>query len=209
MSHCNTALAGVNDSQECSFLQTCSLKQGVKKFGDKGIAAVNKEMKQLNDRVVFEPISVNEMTALERKRAMESLVFLNEKRDESVKARFCANGSTQRACIPRKETSSPTAASEAIITAGVIEAKQKRDGMTADTPNAFVQTDIELNGDKIIMKTRGQLVNTLLEICPGVHDRCVIVEGKQKILCVCADAQSSVWNACFLHPLLQQVQKGH
>jgi hypothetical protein len=144
MSHCNTALAGMNDSQACSFLQTCSLKQGVKKFGDKGVAAVNKEMKQLNDRVVFEPISVNEMTALERKRAMESLIFLNEKRDDSVKARLCANGSTQRACIPRKEASSPTAASEAIITTGVIETKQKRGVMTADMPNAFVrQTSVE------------------------------------------------------------------
>jgi hypothetical protein len=95
MSHCTTALAGMKDLQACSFLQTCILKQGVKKFGDKGVTAVNKEMKQLNDRVVFEPISVNEMTALERKRAMESLVFLKEKRDESIKARFLANGSTQ------------------------------------------------------------------------------------------------------------------
>jgi hypothetical protein len=49
MSHYNTALAGMNDSQACSFLQTYSLKQGVKKFGDKGIAAVNKEITELND----------------------------------------------------------------------------------------------------------------------------------------------------------------
>jgi hypothetical protein len=63
------------------------------------------------------------MTALKRKRAMESLIFLNEKRDDSVKARFCPNGSTQRAHIAREEASSPTAASEAIIATGVIEAK--------------------------------------------------------------------------------------
>jgi hypothetical protein len=36
------------------------------------------------------------MTTLERKRAMESLIFLNKKRDgETVKARMGANGSTQ------------------------------------------------------------------------------------------------------------------
>jgi hypothetical protein len=120
------------------------------------------------------------MTPLERKRAMESLIFLNEKRDETVKARFCANGSTQRAYIPREEASSPTAASEAIIITGVIDAKQKRDVMTADIPNAFVQTDIALDGDKIIMKIRGQLVDILLEICPGVYDKYVVHEGKQK-----------------------------
>ena len=68
----------------------------------------------------------------------------------------------------------------------MIEAKQKRDVMTADIPNAFVQTDVALDGDKIIMKIRGQLVDMLLEICPGVCDKHVVYEGqqKQKVLCV-------------------------
>jgi hypothetical protein len=35
-------------------------------------------MKQIHDRVVFEPISIKEMTKLEKKRAMESLIFLTE-----------------------------------------------------------------------------------------------------------------------------------
>jgi hypothetical protein len=63
----NTALAGMNDVQASSFLQTYSLKQGIKKFGKQGIAAVHKEMKQIHDRVVFEPISIEEMTKLEKK----------------------------------------------------------------------------------------------------------------------------------------------
>jgi hypothetical protein len=166
MVHYNTALAGMNDVQASSFLQAYSLKQGIKKFGQPGIEAVHKEMKQIHDRVVFdEPISIKEMTKLERKRAMESLIFLTEKRDETVKARVCVIGSTQQACISRKEASSPTAALEAIITTGVIDAKQKRDVMTLDIPNAFVQTDIALDRDKIIMKIRGQLVDILLELC--------------------------------------------
>jgi hypothetical protein len=116
-------------------------------------------MKQIHDRVAFEPINIQEMIKLEKKRAMESLIFLTDKRDETVKARVCANGSTQRAYISREEASSPTAASEAIITTGVIDAKQKKDVMTLDIPNAFVQTEIALDGDKIIMKSRGQLVD--------------------------------------------------
>jgi hypothetical protein len=184
ISHFNAALAGMNDIQACSFLQTYSLKQGIKKFGEKGVAAANKELRQLHDRVVFEPISIDEMTQLERKRAMESLIFLNEKRDGTIKSRMCANGSSQRAYISREEASSPTAASEAIITTGVIEAKQRRDVMTLDIPNAFVQTSISLDGDKIIMKIRGQLVDILLVICPGVYDQYVLHEGKHKILYV-------------------------
>jgi hypothetical protein len=79
------------------------------------------------------------MKTLEKKRAMESLIFLNEKRDgETVKVRMCANGSTQRAYISREEVASPIVSSEAIITTGVIDAKQRRDVMTLDIPNAFV-----------------------------------------------------------------------
>jgi hypothetical protein len=74
------------------------------------------------------------MTILERKRAMESLIFLTEKRDETIKARVCANGSTQQAYIAREEASSRTAASETILITGVIDAKQNRDVMTLDNP---------------------------------------------------------------------------
>ena len=46
--------------------------------------------------------------------------------------------------------------------------------MTANVPNAFVQTNIPLDGKKIIMKIRGQLVDILLELFPGVYDEYVI-----------------------------------
>jgi hypothetical protein len=184
INHFNTAMAGMSDVQSCSFLQTYSLKQGIRKFGEKGSAAAKKELGQLHGRTVFEPIGIEEMTALEKKRAMESLIFLNEKRDATIKARMCANGSTQRAYISREEASSPTAASEAIITTGVIDAKQGRDVMTLDIPNAFVQTPIDLHGDKVIMKIRGQLIDLLLEICPGVYDKYVVYEGNHRVLYV-------------------------
>jgi hypothetical protein len=66
----------------------------------------------------------------------------------------------------------------------VLDAKQGRDVMTLDVPNAFVQTPIPQGGDKIIMKIRGSLVDILLEICPGVYDDYVIHEGKDQILYV-------------------------
>jgi hypothetical protein len=125
------------------------------------------------------------MTTLEKKRAMESLIFLNKKRDgETVKAIMCANGSTQRAYISREEATSPTVSSKAIITTGVIDEKQSRDVMTLDIPNAIVQTKIALGGDKITMKIQGQLIDILLEICPGVYGDYVINKGKHKILYV-------------------------
>jgi hypothetical protein len=184
MSHYMHSMVGMNDDETFSFIQTYSLNKGLKKFGDRGKDAAQKEMKQLHDRVVFEPILIADMTPLERKRAMESLIFLTEKRDGTVKARTCANGSTQREYIPREEATSPTAATEAILITGVLDAKQGRDVMTLDIPNAFVQTEIPERGEKIIMKIRGRLVDILVEICPGVYDDYVIYEGKHKVLYV-------------------------
>jgi hypothetical protein len=55
-----------------------------------------------------------------------------------------------------------------LITA-VINAKQGRDVMTANILSAFVQTDIEdkPNGEKIIMKIQGTLVDMLVDISPN------------------------------------------
>ena len=109
----------------------------------------------------FEQISINKTTNLERKRAIKSLIFLNKIRDNTIEDQIWANGNTQRVFFC-KEATSLTAALEAIITIGVIDVKHKRDVLTSDIPNSFVQTDIALYGDKIIMKIRGQLVNIFI-----------------------------------------------
>eukprot|EP00957_Ditylum_brightwellii_P195918 14927129-Ditylum_brightwellii.AAC.1 len=73
---------------------------------------------------------------------MESLIFLVEKCDGTVKACACANGSTQCTYVSKEEATSPTAATESDILTAAIDTKQYRDVITMDTPNAFVQTDI-------------------------------------------------------------------
>ena len=119
------------------------------------------------------------MTERERARAMESPIFLTQKRNGLIKAHTCANGSTQKKYIAHEEATSPTAATKEILTTGVIDAKQGRDIMTLDIPNAFVQTAVPQDQEKVIIKIRGNLVDILLEICPGVYDNYVIEnEGK-------------------------------
>eukprot|EP00957_Ditylum_brightwellii_P079041 6011857-Ditylum_brightwellii.AAC.1 len=117
MAHYSTVLAK-EEGQQCQFAQTYGLRKWLNKFGNKGKTAVNKEFGQLHSRNVFEPIHVKDLTLLEKKRAMESLIFLTKKRDETIKARACANGSTQRPYIAREEAASPTAATEAILITG-------------------------------------------------------------------------------------------
>ena len=181
MMHFNVKLASHDDRQALSFIQTYSLKAGLKKSGQTGKEAVIKEMRQLHN-VVFKPIRISDMTARERKRAMESLIFLAEKQDGRIKARTCANGSTQRDYIPREDAASPTASTEAVLLTGVIGAKQQRDVLTLDIPNAFVQTTIPEGEEKIIMKIRGGLVDILCKIAPDVYQDYVITEGKDKVI---------------------------
>jgi hypothetical protein len=182
----NDMILNPQSDKEWQFVQSYSLMKGLKKFGGEGRQAAYKEMKQLHDRVVFKPIKVSELTEQEKRRAMESLIFLVQKRDGSVKGRTCANGSTQREYMDREEAASPTAMTESIIITGVVDAKQHRDVMTADIPNAFVQTDIDKKkvGERIIMKIRGPLVDMLLELSHETYAEYVVYEGKSKVLYV-------------------------
>lgn len=186
MCHMAEMLVNPKGKTAHQFVQSYSLMKGLKKFGQKGREAAYKEMKQLHERVVFKPIKVAELTEQERRRAMESLIFLVEKRDGTVKGRTCANGSTQREYMDRDEAASPTAMTESIIITSVIDAKQHRDIMTADIPNAFVQTDIDKKeiGERIIMKIRGPLVDMLLELSYETYSSYVVYEGNNKVLYV-------------------------
>ena len=117
---------------------------------------------------------------------MECFMFLVEKKDKLVKARTVVNGSTQRPYTPKEEVASPTAATDSIFVTATVEAKQNRDVMTLDIPNAFVQTDVpQKEGDeKIIMKIWGQLVEMLLEISLVTYKDYVVYENGKKVLYV-------------------------
>jgi hypothetical protein len=67
MCHINIKLGSLTDEQAHQFIQTYSLKKGLKKFGECGKTAVTRKMKQLHNRVVFEPIRVKEMTQIKRR----------------------------------------------------------------------------------------------------------------------------------------------
>ena len=135
-------------------------------------------MKQLHDQVAFRPINTSQLTQQEKRKAMESLIFIAEKRDGAVKARTCANGSVQCSYISKEEAASPTVMTESILTTAAIEAHQERDVMSIDIPNTFIQTDVEKNDsdERIMMKIRGPLMNMLINIDPVTYGPYVYIE---------------------------------
>jgi hypothetical protein len=81
-------------------------------------------MKQLHDRICFAPIDWKTLTPEEKKRALESLIFITQKRDGWLKGRHYANGKPQRRWMSREYVSSPTTVStESTLTARFLQAQ--------------------------------------------------------------------------------------
>ena len=119
---------------------------------------------------------------------MNALMFLTEKRDKSVKGRMVYNGKPTRKWLSKEDAASPTAATESIFLTGVIDAKEGRDVMSSDIPNAFIQAlipdDDKDGNERIVMKITGQLVDALVEIAPEVYGLFVVYENGKKVLYV-------------------------
>ena len=170
-----------------SFAQQYILQKGLKAFGEGGHVAASSELNQLHRRNCFTPISINELTASERKKAQEALMFLTEKRDQSIKGRMVYNGKPTREWLSREDSASPTAALESIMITAVIDAHEGRDIMTADVPNAFIQTEMpepEKGQERVIMKITGVLVDMLVQLSPEVYGKHVVFEKGRKVLYV-------------------------
>ncbi len=76
---------------------------------------------------LFQPVMRESLSKEERAKALTLLMFLKEKRDESVKARMCANGRKQRGDWTKQATTSPTVLTEAVFITTLIEAHKEHD----------------------------------------------------------------------------------
>ena len=127
---------------------------------------------------------LSKLTKEEKQKAMSSLIFLTEKRDGTMKARACVNGSTQRLYINKEEAASPTVSMEALLTTVVIDAKQNRDVITLDIPNAFVKIPMPKSQQRVIMRINRLLVDYLEEICPETYSKYITHQNDTKVLYV-------------------------
>ena len=133
-----------NHAQFAAYImQQLSLKEGIKKFGKKGDKAAYAEMEQQHLRETFRPVLPSNLTPEKKKEVLESIMLLKEKKDGTVKGRNVADGRKQREFIGKHKATSPTAKLESILITLVIDAKEERDVVTINIPNAFIQTKVE------------------------------------------------------------------
>ena len=173
-------------NQGASFAQQYILKKGLKVFGKRGHEASKKELDQLHRRNCFTPISVAKLLQTKRKKAMEALLFLTEKRDQTIKGRMVYNGKPTREWLSREDAASLTAALESIMITAVINAHEERDVMCVDIPNTFIQTampELKAGEERVIMKITGVLVD-MVDISSELYGSYVVYEKGRKVLYV-------------------------
>ena len=132
---------------------------------------------------------MKDLTPKEKEKAQRALCFLNKKNDGTIKARTVYNGKPTQEWLTREDSSSPTASTKGVMLTAVVDAKEERDVMSNNIPNAFIQAHVPegktKNGnERIEMKITGKLVNVLISIAPEVYSGFVVYENGKKVLYV-------------------------
>jgi hypothetical protein len=152
-----------------------SLKRGLKKFKVKAEEAVSKELMQLHMKDTFEPQDVKTLTGDQKKSALESLMFLKEKRDGKIKGRTCADGRKQREGSTKSDATSPTVALESVLITATIDAFERRDVAIVDVPGVFLTADMD---KEVIMCLRGRLVELMVKTAPNIYRKFISIDNK-------------------------------
>ena len=156
-----------------------SLKAGLRTFGNDGVKAVEKEMRQLHDRGVMIPVQKESLTLEQRKEALAYLMFLKRKRCGKVEGRRCADGRKQRAYIAKEEATAPTVSTEAVFLTAIIDTLEGREVAVLDVPGAFMQADID---ELVHVRFTDEMVNMLLHIGHDKYKDYVVTEREDKVL---------------------------
>ena len=172
------------------FIQQHYLNKGLKIFGDRGVAGVDKEVRQLLRRKCFRPEYVSKLSQKQLAQSQEAMMLLAENDfTKEVKGRLVYRGDGTREWLSREDTASPTASLEGIELTVTVDAYEQRDVISMDVPNAFIQTFMpepkkEDGEEEVVMKITGALVNILIDIDPEMRKYVVVENGKRVIYTV-------------------------
>mmetsp|Transcript_3572 Transcript_3572/g.6926 ORF Transcript_3572/g.6926 Transcript_3572/m.6926 type:complete len:274 (+) Transcript_3572:3364-4185(+) len=146
------------------------LGKGLRVFGKDGVTAVGKEFLQIHLKNNFSPRSLEDLTVEQRMQALESLMFLTEKRNGDIKGCMCADGRKQRGFLGKTETASPTVISDSVLLTSAIDAAERRDVAVLDLPGAYLFADMD---EVVHMVLRGELAELMVQTAPEVYRKYV------------------------------------
>ena len=149
-------------------VQKYGLKKEIDLFGKKADAAVVKELTQIQELETYEPITASDMSWEEKKKALESLLFITEKRNRDIKARKVGDGSKQRMYdgYNKADGSSPIFTTESIFFTGVVDAREGRAVSVLDVVSVFLHAH---NDERFLMLLSGKLAEMMARIDPSMY----------------------------------------
>jgi hypothetical protein len=154
-----------------------SLKKGLKKFKEVGEEAVSKELLQLHMRDTFKPQNADELSTDQKKGALESLMFLKDKCDGTIKGGTCADGWKQRETAEPGAETSPTVSLESVLITSTIEAFEGREVAMVDIPGAYLSAGMD---EEVIMLLRGRLAELMAKTAPNIYPKYITVDEKKQ-----------------------------
>merc|ERR1712086_1181062 len=155
-------------------------KVDVQKFGSEAKNAVTKELTQVHNCEAFAPQDANLLTYEQRNQALESIMHVKHKRDDSKKARLCADGRKQRLTMRKDETTSPTVCTDSVFITAAIEASENRRTAVVDLPGAYLSANMD-DEEEVLMVMRGDLAEMMALAAPEVYQKYVAItpDGKK------------------------------
>ena len=114
-------------------------------------------------RETFIPVDYSTISHEGASKVLESHIFLEQKRDGSIKGRLVSGGDKQILYTDKDMVGSPTCRTESILLTSLLEGYEGRDVAVIDIPNSFVQTKVQ---DKIIVCIRSRIRDLLVEMFP-------------------------------------------
>jgi len=166
----------INDKTQ---VETYFYETAIKKWGDVAVEAVFKEVAQIDDKDVIEPVHYADISPEDQKKILPTLMFVTIKRCGKFKGRLCIDGRTQNE--PKEKTASPTLSNEGLFNILMTAVCEGRKIMSGDIPGAFLNG---IFGEKVYAKFQGKMVDILCKVNESYKKYVTHEEGGKKVLYV-------------------------
>ena len=157
-----------------------NLREGLRRLGENGKAAVKKEIKSFQDFDVLVPLFERELTEREKWEALPLMMTVKEKRDGTIKGRAMAGGHLDRGKIPADEAISPTASTEGFYLTCAMDAFERRFVALLDVPSAYFHA--KAGRVKGFIMLEGILVDLFLQVEPSAAKKVTRDKKGRKVL---------------------------
>jgi hypothetical protein len=145
----------------------------LKAFGKHGAESVQAELSQIHLWNTFTPTKLEDLTPDQCRKAIESLIFLEEKCSGDIKSRMCADGRKQRNDISKEDAASPTVMTESLFITSAIDAKEEWDVAVIELPSAFFHADMDY---LLVMVLLGELAELMALVVPEIYRKNIIYD---------------------------------